>query len=407
MKTQLTALLFTLVMNGFSQSWSVAGMGTTTNMYRNASWVGSGHSGTNHTVQVYISTSGDFNATDVYIYYAGKKYYNNSTLTFNPGNYAFQTCWSTPSTALCGGTCIVSIKFWESGIGYLYQGSGVINIVTPTLSGNTNFCSGSQNSFTLDLPGGNTTSTVTISKPGWLINGQASPTNVTGNQFTISPPAYADSPILTISGDNYCSSIQNNLVHSYVIPNNPTNLTFTAVNDCFYQVNTTSVNNGFYYEWADNSNFTDFDQTTRPFTRSASGNDFMQGSSLRVWVRARNGCGLSTNSYNRMLYFPANSNCLKVLKSTQVDINNEEADLLPVVDISISLNASNNTLHIELPSGSNTAIIQCYSSEGNLVGNFKVNSNISNISLPLSIMHNFMIVNVLSDGRHFSKKIAT
>jgi hypothetical protein len=74
MKTLLTTLFFTIILNGFSQTWNVPGMGTTTDMYRSASWGRSGgYAGSNHTVQVYITTSGDFNATDVYIFYAGKK----------------------------------------------------------------------------------------------------------------------------------------------------------------------------------------------------------------------------------------------------------------------------------------------------------------------------------------------
>lgn len=399
-----------MVINGFTQTWYIAGMGTTTNMFRNASWAGTGYSGTKLTVQVYTTTGGDFNATDVYIYYAGKKYYNNSTLTFNPGYYGLTTCWSTPSTAPCGSTGFVTIKFWMQNYGYLYSGTGYIHIVTPTLTGNTDFCNGSQNSFTLNFPAGNTNSIISISKPGWLINGQASPVTITGNQFLIAPPSFADAATLTISGNNYCASIVKVLIHSLSLPGNPSNLTYSAINpqSCYYDVYTPFISGANYYEWADNSDFIYGDITNTNHTRFASGIEFEQGTSLQIWVRARNGCGLSTNSFTKTLDFPSLPNCLPSKSQSFAenvagkDSNNK---IVSIDYCNAYFISGSDVLHLDLPSGFNFADVSCFGFDGNLIDKFKVTSMVSDNTIYNSSRYKFLIISINIEGKNFVKKV--
>lgn len=411
MKTLLTTLLLALVMNGFTQTWHIAGMGTTTNMYRNASWAGSGYAGSNHKVQVRITTSGAFSATNVYILYAGKKYYNNSWLTFNPGNYSLATYWSTPSNAPCGATGFVSISFYELGVGSLYSGTGAIYIVTPTLTDNTNFCNSSQNTFTLNFPTGNTNSIIAISKPGWLINGQVSPVTITGTQFLISPPSFSDAATLTISGNNYCAPIVKELIHSLSLPDNPSDLTYSTINNqsCYYNVSTPLVSGANYYEWADNSGFIFADVTTDNHTQFASGVEFEQGRSLQIWVRARNGCGLSTNSFTSTLDFPLLPNCLpsKSKPFTENGAGMESKNETVSTDnFSAYFLNSSNVLFLELPSGHKLADVSCFGIDGKLVYKFKVNSTISENNIPISSRYKLLILLINVEGKRLVKKIS-
>jgi hypothetical protein len=311
-----------------------------------------------------------------------KKYYNNSQLKFNPGNYSLATYWSTPSTALCGGTGYVSIDFYEVGIGYLYQGTGAIHIVTPTLIGNTNFCNGSPNTFTLNFPNGNVNSTISISKPGWLINGLVSPVTITGSEFTVSPPSFSDAANLTVSGNNYCASIEKGLIHSIALPGIPSNLTYSSISpqSCYYDVYTPFVGSAIYYEWADNSDFISANTTSTNHTRFASGIDFEQGTSLQIWVRTRNGCGVSINSFNKTLSFPFKTNCAPSKPATISENHSTENTINETVsddNFAAYFIPGSDILHLELPSGSNIAEVSCFDFNGNLIARFKVTSLVS------------------------------
>lgn len=408
------SLLFNCMLN--AQNFSIPGNGQTTPMYKNSSWTGTGGSipyGTKYRID--ISTTSPVSIA-AYLIIDGVKYTNNSI--YEPPQNAIgyadvKTYYGVPNNATCGLLGEVKIKLTDVSTTFTtsFISTGYILIVKPSIIGTPfEFCTNNPNNFLLDFPCGATSSTISISKTGWKINGQSSPITITGNTFTVSPPSYADVATISITGTQWCAPATYTLVHSLLLPSNPSNLTYQAINSqsCFFKVNTSTINNTYYYEWADNSGFLNTNLTTTNSTLYASNNQFEQNTSMQVWVRGRNGCGLSTNCFSKLLNFPGLPNCLP---SKVNDLNFDEpkmnSNATNTEEVIVYKFPDSEMLIICLPEENQTAIVNCYDLSGNLFDSFEATGTKTEHFMKFKKFNNkFIVVQVIGNNIQYSKKIS-
>lgn len=215
----------------------------------------------------------------------------------------------------------------------------------------------------------NPSHTWTISQTGWQINGNATPYTLTatGNNVNITTPGVDASATLNVSGDNICNPIVQPLYCHAIAPPTPTASTITPHrigSSCDYSVSVGAVARATYYIWDVTSSF------SHPFTTPTnSGYGFFeQNTSSPIYVKAANGCAISSYAYKNVTFLKLGGVCQEILTD---NLKNP----LPVEILY-------DKIIVNLPESLSERSVQLISIDGKIIVAQKINGNRIAIPLP-------------------------